>query len=64
MPISRKILDELNRLTEDNDFKKLLLSILKIEDNGSKTNINFEKIVEDFVKEQNENQSEIKGEVE
>ena len=56
MPISEKILNKIQTLNEDDAFKKLLISLLEIEDKGSKVNINYEKAVSDYVDETKDNE--------
>ena len=56
MPISEKILNRIQNLNEDSEFKKLLISILEIEDKGSKVNINYEKAVSDYIEKTKEDE--------
>ena len=50
MTISKKIVDEIMNLDEKNDFKKLLIDLLELEDRGShKINQLFEKEIKDYL---------------
>ena len=50
MSISKKIADEIANLNEDEDFKKILLKLLEIEDNGNhRNNQLFEKEIKDYI---------------
>lgn len=50
MSISKKIADEIANLNENEDFKKILLKLLEIEDNGNhRNNQLFEKEIKDYI---------------
>ena len=50
MPISKKILDEINKLEDSNEFKKLLLELLEKEDQGNhRNNQVFEEKIIDYI---------------
>lgn len=50
MPISKKILDEINNLDESNEFKKLLIDMLDTEAKGNhRNNQLFDKLVDDYL---------------
>ena len=50
MPISRKIIEQINSLTEvDDSFKELMISILEIEDKGThRFKEPYEKLIKDY----------------
>ena len=51
MSISKKITDEITNLNESNDFKKLLLTLLSIEDKGNhRNNQLFEQEIKEYLK--------------
>lgn len=50
MSISKKIIDEIANLNEGKEFKKILITLLEIEDNGNhRNNQLFEKEIKDFL---------------
>lgn len=50
MSISKKIMDEITNLDENNEFKKLLMTLLEIEDRGNhRNNQLFEKEIKDYI---------------
>lgn len=50
MSISKKIVDEIANLEEEKEFKKILMTLLEIEDNGNhKNNQQFEKEIKEFI---------------
>lgn len=59
MPISKKIIDKVNSLEQDEDFKKLVLDILNEEDKGNhRYKEKYEQIIEEYLnnsKEKDEN---------
>ena len=53
MSISKKIMDEITNLDESNEFKKLLMTLLEIEDRGNhRNNQLFEKEIKDYILKQ------------
>jgi len=61
MPISKKILDEVNNLEENNEFKKLLIDLLEKEDKGNHQNKKgFDKIINSFIEENNLLEKDVK----
>lgn len=50
MSISKKITDEITNLNESNEFKKILMALLEIEDKGNhRNNQLFEKEIKDYI---------------
>lgn len=50
MSISKKITDEIANLNVDKDFKRILMILLEIEDNGNhRNNQSFEKEIKDYI---------------
>lgn len=50
MSISKKIADEIANLNEEKDFKKILMILLEIEDNGNhRNNQLFEKEIKEYI---------------
>lgn len=50
MSISKKIADEIANLEEEKEFKKILMTLLEIEDNGNhRNNQQFEKEIKEFI---------------
>ena len=50
MSISKKIVDEIANLNEEKEFKKILLTLLEIEDKGNhRNNQLFEKEIKDYL---------------
>ena len=51
MPISEKIIDEINKLNVENDMKKLMEEILQLEDDGVKRwNKEYQAKITDYIK--------------
>lgn len=52
MSISKKIINEITNLNESNEFKKILIALLEIEDRGNhRNNQLFEKEVINYISE-------------
>ena len=50
MTISKKIANEITNLNEEKDFKKILIKLLEIEDNGNhRNNQLFEKEIKEYI---------------
>ena len=50
MSISKKIADEIVNLEEEKEFKKILMTLLEIEDNGNhRNNQQFEKEIKEYI---------------
>ena len=57
MSISKKIIDEITNLDEPSEFKKLLLKLLTIEDQGNhRNNQLFEKEIIDYIEKNGGNE--------
>ena len=59
MPISNKILRQIEELNESDDFKKLLINLLVIEDTGSKVNINFAGAVDEYIEKSSKDEESL-----
>lgn len=50
MPISKKIIDQINNLDVDSDFKELMVAILNEEDKGNhRFKDTYERLIKDYL---------------
>lgn len=59
MPISEKIMNQINKIDAPNDFKELMLAVLAEEDKGNfRFKEAYERLINDYLKAKEDGQSD------